>query len=82
MADPLSKEELKTILKKLRLRAFNLVRQHEELYKQQYADKQLTEDEWIEVLLANPSLLQRPIVVEGDHAIIARPPEKVLEFCK
>lgn len=76
--DPLSTDELKELLNKLQLHAFDLVRQNETLYKEQYLDKNLTEDEWIRVLIENPSLMQRPIVVNGDKAIIARPPEKLL----
>lgn len=78
MSDPLSPDELKDLLKKLRLNAFDLVRQNESLYQEQYANKQLSEDEWIQVLIAHPSLMQRPIVVKGAIAIIARPPEKLL----
>ena len=80
MADPLSKEELKELLNKLRLKAFDLIRQNEELYLEKYAGKELNEDEWINVLIENPSLMQRPIIVKGDIAIIARPPEILFEI--
>jgi arsenate reductase len=79
MAEPLSRNELKDILQKLRLKAFDLVRQNEELYQSRFTGKNFTEDEWIDILITNPSLMQRPIVVNGSKAIIARPPEKLFE---
>jgi arsenate reductase len=57
-----------------------LIRKGESIFKENYKDKQYSEDEWITVLAQNPILIERPIVVNGNKAIIARPPEKVLEI--
>lgn len=80
IAEPLSKQELTELLGLLKMQPSQLIRTGEELYKEQFEDKQLSEDEWLEVLLQYPVLLQRPIVVKGTNAIIARPPERVYEM--
>jgi arsenate reductase len=70
--------ELKAILKKLGMKAADIVRKSEELYKSRYKDKKFSEEEWIKILVKNPVLIERPIVVIGNKAIIGRPPENVL----
>jgi len=80
LLEPLSAKELKALLKKLGIKAEALVRKSEDLYKEAYADKKLTNAQWIKVLAENPALIERPVVEKGDKAIIARPPEKVLEI--
>lgn len=80
LADPLSKEELQAILKKLGMQPSELVRKNEELYKEQYKGKNISEKEWLTILAENPALIERPIIEKGDKAIIARPPEKVFEL--
>lgn len=77
--EPLTLGELKDLLQKLQLPATALLRQSEPLFAH-YEGKQFTEDEWLQIIIDNPVLLQRPIVVLDDKAIIARPPEKVLEI--
>ncbi len=57
-----------------------LVRKSEELYKEQFKDKDITEKEWLTILAENPALIERPIVEKGDKAIVARPPERVFEL--
>lgn len=80
LADPLSKEELDQLLKKLNMLSSQLVRKSEPLYKEQYDDRHMTEADWLEALVNNPILIERPIVEKGDKAIVARPPERVLEM--
>lgn len=77
---PPSRDELRTVLQKLGMKASELVRRGEEEYKQHYAGRTLTEDEWLDALIEHPILIERPIVVRGDHAVVGRPPEKVLEL--
>src|SRR5262245_20686147 len=62
---PPTAAELKAILGKLGMKAEELVRKGEELYKTRYAGKQLTEAQWIETMVENPVLIERPIVVKG-----------------
>jgi arsenate reductase len=79
LSDPLQEAELTALLKKLSMKAYDLVRKSEALYKEQYKDKTLSEQEWIKVLAKNPILIERPIVVNGEKAVIARPVELVNE---
>ena len=78
--EPLSREEIVGLLKKLGISVSELIRKGEALYIEKYGDRQLSEEECIDALLENPELMQRPIVEKGDKAIVARPPEKVLEM--
>ena len=80
LADPLTKEELKALLKKLGMNASELVRRNEECYIQNYEGKTISDTEWLNILANNPVLIERPIVEKGDKAIIARPPEKIFEI--
>ena len=80
LAEPLNKKELKALLKKLGMQPSELVRKSEELYKEQFKDKDITEKEWLTILAENPALIERPIVEKGDKAIVARPPERVFEL--
>ncbi|MGG7034824.1 MAG: arsenate reductase (glutaredoxin) [Flavobacterium sp.] len=75
-----SAEELKSILKKLNIPAIELVRKGETIWKEQFKDQELSEEALIEVMVANPILIERPIIVNGDKAIIARPPENTLSI--
>ena len=77
---PPSRDELCAVLQKLGMKASELVRRGEEEYKQHYAGRTLTEDEWLDAMAEHPILIERPIVVRGDRAVIGRPPEKVLEL--
>jgi arsenate reductase len=79
---PPSEKDIKELLKKLGLKASDIVRKGELLYKEKFATKKLSESEWIKVLSENPILIERPIVVKGKMAVIGRPPEKVLELLK
>ena len=77
---PPTAEELKEILQKLGLKAEDIVRKSETLYKEKFADKKHTEVQWIKILVNNPVLIERPIVVNGKKASLGRPPEKVLDI--
>jgi arsenate reductase len=77
---PPNQAEIKDLLKKLGIKAEELVRKGEELYKQNYKGKMLSEAEWTKALAENPILIERPIAVNGNKAVIARPPERLLEI--
>ena len=74
-----SKDELKEILKKLAISADQLLRKNEADYKAHI--KGVTdEDELIELMLAYPKVIERPIIIKGDRAVIGRPPEALLDL--
>ena len=80
LKSPPTAAELAAIVKKLGIRPEALVRKGEDIYKSRYAGRSLTEAEWIEALVRDPILIERPIVVAGGRAAIGRPPERVLEL--
>lgn len=69
--------ELKKIIKKLGIKPIELVRRKEKIWIENFKDKELSDDEIIRIMLSNPILIERPIVINGDKAVIARPKEKV-----
>lgn len=80
LKNPPSRDELADVLAKLGLPAEAIVRTGEEIYKSDYKGRSLSNDEWLDALAAHPILIERPIVVRGDRAVVGRPPEKVLEL--
>ena len=80
LKDTLTKKELKNILAKLVLKAFDIVRQKEDLFLKKFKNKKFTNEEWIQLLIENPTLIERPIVIDGYKAIIGRPPELVIDL--
>jgi arsenate reductase (glutaredoxin) len=78
---PPSAAELKMILKKLGLKPHDLLRKGETRYAELgLKGRNLDDDALIALMVANPILIERPIVVLGSKAAIGRPPEKVLEI--
>ncbi|MFT4661602.1 MAG: arsenate reductase [Patiriisocius sp.] len=65
--------EFKKVLVKLNLKATDVLRKREQIYKEHYAGKNFTEEEWITIMLENPKLIERPIIVKDNAAVIARP---------
>lgn len=78
--EPLSVQEIKAVLKKLNQSVFHIIRKNEKFYLEKYAGKNLSEEEWIQVLSENPSLIQRPILIKGSVAMLGRPVENVKYF--
>lgn len=75
-----TKEEFKLILAKLDIPAESLVRKSEPYFKSNLKGLNLSEEEWIDTMLENPKLIERPIVVKNNRAVVARPAEKILEI--
>ena len=76
---PLSPATLRALLKKLGVKPLEIIRQGETEYKP-YATKNLSDADWIVAIAAHPILLERPIVVRGNRAVVGRPPEAVLQL--
>jgi len=83
LESPPTKNDLKNLLKKLGISARELLRNSEHAYKEAgLSDASLTENQLLEAMIKEPKLIQRPIVVAGDNAVLGRPPENVLELIK
>lgn len=80
LEDTPSAKEIKDVLKKAGIKAHDLIRTGEDVYKEKYKGKNLSEEEWIQAMVENPILIERPVVIHGNKAVIARPPERVLEI--
>lgn len=74
---PPDKKELKSVLEKLGMTPQDIIRKNEALFKENYKGKSYTDEEWLDILIENPKLIERPIVIKNDQAIIGRPPENV-----
>ena len=70
-------DQLSGVISLLKIKPFDLIRQGEDVYKTRYKGKQLTDEEWIEVMVNNPKLIERPIVIHNDRAVVARPTELI-----
>lgn len=78
---PPSAAELRDLLAKLGLSARQLLRTGEDEYKDLgLGDANLSEEQLIAAMATHPKLIERPILIAGDKAVIGRPPEKVLEI--
>tara|TARA_B100000945_G_C20007864_1_gene424046 strand:+ start:232 stop:576 length:345 start_codon:yes stop_codon:yes gene_type:complete len=80
LKNPLNKSELKNIIRMLNISAFDLIRKEDTLFKKNYKNQKLTEEESLELLCLHPILIQRPIVVKDNEAILGRPPINVLDL--
>jgi arsenate reductase len=75
-----TKDELRAILKKLGMKPEQIVRKGEDVYKEKFANKTMSDDQWLDALAQHPILIERPIVIKGNRAVIGRPPERVREL--
>tara|TARA_R110002072_G_scaffold293232_3_gene462432 strand:- start:2502 stop:2840 length:339 start_codon:yes stop_codon:yes gene_type:complete len=80
LENPPSEQELKSIISKLGILPIELVRKGEADWKENYKGKALSDDEIIKAMVSYPKLIERPIVIKGDKAIVGRPPEKIKEL--
>lgn len=77
LKDPLTAKELIDILGKLQIKAIDLVRTGETIWKEQYKGKDLSEGEIVKAMIKHPKLIQRPVVFDKNKGIIGRPPENI-----
>ncbi|MCB1044512.1 MAG: arsenate reductase (glutaredoxin) [Acidobacteria bacterium] len=82
LEEPPSRQQLDQILTKLACQPTEIIRWGEDLAKELGITRNdtRTRAEWIELMVAHPKLIERPIVVSGDKARVGRPPERVLEI--
>jgi|SRR5690554_324755 len=77
LKDTPTAKELKLVLSKLHLNPQDIIRKGEQIYKDRFKDKNFNADEWIDILVENPKLIERPIVLKGNTGVIGRPPENI-----
>jgi arsenate reductase (glutaredoxin) len=80
LEEPLSKDELSELVVKLGVSPIDLVRKNEKVWKESYKGRDLNEEEVIQAMADHPILMERPIVIQGQKAVIGRPPERVKEL--
>ena len=76
----LTAEELSDVLSKLSMSPKELIRKGEAIYKELFKNAQLTDKEWVDAMINYPKLIERPIVILGQKAVVARPTEKISEI--
>jgi len=72
-----TKEELRKIISYLAISPEKLVRKNEAIWKEQYRGKSLSDEEIIEAMISYPKLIERPIIINNDKAVIGRPTEVI-----
>lgn len=70
-------EELKSIIELLGISPIQLVRKNEAIWKENFKGKELSDSEIIQAMIKNPKLIERPIVINNNNAVIGRPPENI-----
>lgn len=77
LKNPPSVDELEEILTLLKLKPIDIVRKKEPLFINEYKNGSYTHKQWLEILADNPILIERPILIKGTKAIIARDDESL-----
>lgn len=77
LKNPLTEDQLKDILMKMNVRPQEIIRTQEDVFRKQYKGMEFTDDEWVKIMVENPKLIKRPIVVKKYKAVWADPPEKI-----
>lgn len=75
-----SANELKEIIKLLGIKPIELVRKNESTWKENFKNQDLSDSELIDIMIKNPKLIERPIVINGNKAVIGRPSELILKI--
>ncbi len=78
LEDPITEKELKDIIKKLGITPMALVRKNEAIWKSNFKGIDLSDEDIIKAMISNPKLIERPIVINGDKAVVGRPTEQIL----
>ncbi|WP_397362849.1 arsenate reductase (glutaredoxin) [Olleya sp. R77988] len=74
---PIIKKDLEALIILLKISPIDLVRKNETIWKENYKNKTLTDNQIVDALITYPKLIERPIVVNNNKAIIGRPPELI-----
>ncbi len=77
LKDKFTEDELKHVLMLMNKKPWEIVRTQEEMYKKELKGKTFTDDEWVHIMVKNPKLIQRPIILGNHKAVWAQPPEEM-----
>lgn len=80
LENPPTHQELKQVIELLGIDPIELVRKQEAEWRENYKGKNLTNEEVIDAMIQHPKLIERPIAIKGTHAVVGRPPERVLDI--
>ena len=80
LENPPTHQELKQVIELLGIDPIELVRKQEAEWRENYKGKNLTNEDVIDAMIQHPKLIERPIAIKGTHAVVGRPPEKVLDI--
>ena len=80
LTNPPTSDELNSIIEKLKIKPIDLVRQKEKIWVDHVRDLHLNEQQIVQAMVENPILIERPIVILGDKAIMGRELENVIAF--
>lgn len=75
--NPIDHKELKELISMLNISPIQLVRKNEKIWKENFKSKELTDNEIIDAMVNNPKLIERPIVIHNNKAVIGRPTEAI-----
>ncbi|MBP7396209.1 MAG: arsenate reductase (glutaredoxin) [Flavobacterium sp.] len=82
LTTPPTAAELQGVIEKLDIKPIDLVRQKEKTWIDNFKGKNFTDEELIKIMITNPILIERPILISEEKAIIARDEEKIINFLK
>ena len=82
LKEPVTEKELASLLNKLNMAPIELVRTEEKIWKENYKGKDLSDEELIRIMAEHPRLIQRPIVVKDNSAVVGRPAERITELLR
>ena len=77
LKNPITEGELKDLLVRLHKKPLEMIRTQEELYRKELKGKNFTDDEWVKIMVENPKLIHRPVVVKGPKAVLGDPAENL-----
>ena len=80
MQNSISQKGLKVLIEILKIKPIDLVRKKESYYKENLEGKKITSAQWLKILSEHPELIERPIVIKGNKAMIGRDAEQLIEF--
>lgn len=82
LSNGISIDEVKEILLKSNLKPIQLIRSQEDYFKTYLKGKDFSDEEWVQIIVQNPKILQRPIIVGNYRAVLANPPENIDKLIK